>query len=67
MSRYIDKCSRCGKGLKHYHWLWNKVNCNYCVVDYNGNTKLYCSDCYTEIEAIEAWNRRVDDGTNRDN
>ena len=49
MHFFYEKCSRCKKRLKHYHWFWGKGDCMDCDVDYHGNTIWYCRECYTKI------------------
>ncbi len=46
---FFEKCSKCGKKLKHYHWFWGKGDKMGCEVDYFGNTKWYCEKCDEEI------------------
>lgn len=45
----FEKCSKCGKRLKHYHWFWGKGDKMGCDVDYHGNTEWYCEECDKEI------------------
>jgi Lar family restriction alleviation protein len=48
------------KGIRRRYWL---VHCKKCGLNYpTGSHK-----CFEELKAIECWNRRADDGTNRDN
>lgn len=42
---FFEKCSKCGKKLKHYHWFWGKGDFMACDVDYYGNTEWYCKKC----------------------
>ena len=46
---FFEKCSKCGKRLKHYHWFWGKGDFMGCEVDYTGNTKWFCEDCENEL------------------
>lgn len=46
---FFEKCSKCGKRLKHYHWFWGKGDKMACDVDYHGNTDWYCEKCDNEI------------------
>ena len=46
---FFEKCAKCGKKLKHYHWFWGKGDKMGCEVDYFGNTKWYCEKCDAEI------------------
>lgn len=48
---FFEKCAKCGKKLKHYHWFWGKGDKMGCEVDYFGNTKWYCEKCDAEIWA----------------
>lgn len=45
---FFEKCSRCGKRLKHYHWFWGKGDFMGCDVDYRGNTEWFCEKCEEE-------------------
>ena len=45
---FYEKCSRCGKRLKHYHWFWGKGDYMGCDVDYLGNTEWFCKECDDE-------------------
>ena len=45
---FFEKCSKCGKRLKHYHWFWGKGDFMACDVDYHGNTKWFCKECDEE-------------------
>lgn len=47
---FYERCSVCGKRLKHYRWFWGNGDFMGCDVDYNGNTKWYCKDCNDELE-----------------
>lgn len=47
---FFERCSKCGKKLKHYHWFWGKGDFMACDVDYHGNTKWFCEDCNNEQE-----------------
>ena len=49
MHFFYEKCSRCGKRLKHYHWFWGKGDYMGCDVDYFGNTEWYCEECDKEL------------------
>ena len=49
MHFFYEKCSKCGKKLKHYHWFWGKGDKMGCDVDYHGNTEWYCEKCDDEI------------------
>ena len=46
---FHEKCSKCGKKLKHYHWFSGKGDKMFCDVDYHGNTTWYCQECDEEI------------------
>lgn len=46
---FFEKCSKCGKRLKHYHWFWGKGDFMACDVDYHGNTVWYCKECDEEL------------------
>lgn len=46
---FFEKCSKCGKRLKHYHWFWGKGDKMGCDVDYHGNTEWYCEKCEDEM------------------
>lgn len=46
---FFEKCSKCGKRLKHYHWFWGKGDHMGCDVDYHGNTTWYCKKCDDEM------------------
>lgn len=46
---FFEKCSKCGKRLKHYRWFWGKGDFMACDVDYHGNTEWYCEKCNNEI------------------
>lgn len=46
---FFEKCSVCGKRLKHYHWFWGKGDKMFCDVDYRGNTEWYCEKCDEEL------------------
>lgn len=46
---FFEKCSKCGKKLKHYHWFWGKGDYMACDVDYHGNTEWYCKECDDEM------------------
>jgi hypothetical protein len=46
---FFEKCSACGKRLKHFHWFWGKGDKMFCDVDYHGNTEWYCEKCDEEI------------------
>ena len=47
---FYERCSVCGKKLKHYRWFWGAGDCMSCEVDYCGNAKWYCKDCNDELE-----------------
>lgn len=49
MHFFFEKCSKCGKRLKHYHWFWGKGDYMGCDVDYFGNTEWYCEECDKEL------------------
>ncbi len=42
---FFERCSKCGKKLKHYHWFWGKGDFMACDVDYDGNTEWLCEKC----------------------
>lgn len=46
---FFERCSKCGKRLKHYHWFWGKGDFMACDVDYDGNTEWLCKECDDEI------------------
>lgn len=46
---FFEKCSKCGKRLKHYHWFWGKGDFMACDVDYLGKTEWYCEKCDAEM------------------
>jgi hypothetical protein len=46
---FFEKCCKCGRRLKHYHWFWGKGDKMFCDVDYHGNTEWYCEECDNEI------------------
>lgn len=46
---FFERCAKCGKRLKHYHWFWGKGDQMACDVDYHGNTEWYCKKCDDEI------------------
>ena len=46
---FYEKCSKCGKRLKHYHWFWGKGDFMACDVDYHGKTEWYCKKCDAEM------------------
>ena len=46
---FFEKCCKCGKRLKHYHWFWGKGDKMGCDVDYHGNTEWYCEECDNKI------------------
>lgn len=45
---FFEKCSVCGKRLKHYHWFWGRGDFMACDVDYDGSTEWFCKDCDDE-------------------
>lgn len=45
----FERCTRCGKRLKHYHWFWGKGDFMGCEVDYDGNTNWFCEVCENEL------------------
>jgi hypothetical protein len=47
---FFEKCSKCGKRLKHYHWFWGKGDTMFYEVDYHGNTTYYCETCDAEMQ-----------------
>ena len=74
----LKPCPFCGGEAVLYHQSSKYTDYDgdyvYCFRGCGSRTKLF--ECYngtgkthedTEKEAIEAWNRRADDGTNRDN
>ena len=48
MHFFFEKCSKCGKRLKHYHWFWGKGDYMGCDVDFLGNTEWFCKKCDDE-------------------
>lgn len=46
---FFERCSKCGKKLKHYHWFWGKGDFMACDVDYRGNTTWFCENCNDEL------------------
>lgn len=52
---FFEKCSRCGKRLKHYHWFLGKGDFMACDVDYHGNTEWYCKKCDEETSKDEIY------------
>ena len=46
---FFEKCSKCGKRLKHYHWFWGKGDFMAADVDYLGKTEWYCENCDAEM------------------
>lgn len=46
---FFEKCCKCGRRLKHYHWFWGKGDKMACDVDYHGNTEWYCKKCDDEM------------------
>ena len=46
---FFERCSKCGKRLKHYHWFWGKGDFMACDVDYDGNTSWFCKTCNDKL------------------
>lgn len=49
---FYEKCCKCGRKLKHYHWFWGEGDKMYCDVDYDGNTEWNCQECEDKREVL---------------